>query len=398
VIKTFKQHFNNNNYFLNYTILLLILDRILIINFMIKVKDIADYIESKVPLEFQEDYDNSGLILGNPQQEVRAVLLCLDITGQILDEAISNKCNMIISHHPLIFKGIKKLIGSDSEQRLIIKAIENNIAIYALHTNLDNSYDGLNALLCNKLGIINYKILQPSLNQLNKLVTFCPHECAEKVRMSLFKVGAGHIGNYDCCSFNSYGQGTFRASNQATPFVGEKNKLHFEDETRIEVVFPSFLETVLISTLIENHPYEEVAYDIFTLKNRYEKSGAGVVGDLEHEKDLFDFLRYVKEVTGTPVIRHTIPTGKKVKRVALCSGSGNFLIQQALNEQADLFLTADLKYHDFFKPQGDLVLADIGHYESEQFVKEWIYAVLIKKFSTFAVLISETNTNPVKYY
>jgi dinuclear metal center YbgI/SA1388 family protein len=365
---------------------------------MMKVKDITDYIESKIPLELQEDYDNSGLILGNPQQEIRAVLLCLDITGQVLNEAFSKECNMIISHHPLIFKGIKKLTGSDAEQRLIIKAIENNIAIYALHTNLDNSFDGLNALLCKKLGIINFKILQPSMNQLNKLVTFCPHKFAEKVRMSLFKVGAGHIGNYDCCSFNSHGQGTFKASAQATPFVGEINKLHSEDETRIEVVFPSFLEKELINTLIESHPYEEVAYDIFSLKNRYEKSGAGLVGDLDQEKDLFDFLGSVKEVTGIPVIRHTIPTGKKIKRVALCSGSGNFLIQQALNERADLFLTADLKYHDFFKCQENLILADIGHYESEQFVKEWIYSVLIEKFSTFAVLISETNTNPVKYY
>jgi len=363
-----------------------------------KVKDITAFIESKIPLEFQEDYDNSGMILGNPQQEITAVLLCLDITEQILDEAISKNCNMIISHHPLIFKGIKRLIGSDAEQRMIIKAIKNNIAIYALHTNLDNSFEGLNEQLCKKFEVINYKILLPSANSLNKLVTFCPHDFAEKVRMSLFNAGAGHIGNYDCCSYNIQGQGTFRALDDAKPFVGEINKLHFEDETRIEVIFPSFLEKVLIRTLIENHPYEEVAYDIYSLKNRYEKSGAGLVGDLAHERDLFDFFKSIKEETGIPVIRHTIPTGKKIKRVALCSGSGSFLIQEAINEHADLFLTADFKYHDFFKAQGKLVLADIGHYESEQFVKEWIYSVLIENFSTFAVLISETNTNPVKYY
>jgi dinuclear metal center YbgI/SA1388 family protein len=363
-----------------------------------KAKDITGFIESKVPLEFQEDYDNSGVILGNSQQEIRAVLLCLDITEPILDEAISKGCNMIISHHPLIFKGVKRLTGSDAEQRMIIKAIQNNIVIYALHTNLDNSFDGLNALLCKKLGIFNYKILLPSGNQLNKLVTFCPNEYAEKVRTSLFNAGAGHIGNYDCCSYNIRGQGTFRASEDATPFVGETNKLHFEDETRIEVIFPSFLEKAIISTLIENHPYEEVAYDIYSLKNKYERSGAGLVGDLPHEMDLFDFLESIKEVTGIPIIRHTIPTGNKIKRVALCSGSGGFLIQEAIIEHADLFLTADIKYHDFFKSQGNLVLADIGHYESEQFVKEWIYEVLIEKFSTFAVLISETNANPVKYY
>ena len=191
---------------------------------------------------------------------------------------------MIISHHPLIFNGIKRITGSDDEQRMIIKAIQNHIAIYALHTNLDNALDGLNALICKKFGITNYKILLPSRNKLNKLVTFCPLEFAEKVRMSLFNAGAGHIGNYDCCSYNIHGQGTFRASDDAKPFVGEINKLHYEDEMRIEVIFPSFLEKELIRTLIENHPYEEVAYDIYSLKNKYENSGAGVVGDLEHEK------------------------------------------------------------------------------------------------------------------
>jgi dinuclear metal center YbgI/SA1388 family protein len=363
-----------------------------------KVKVITDYLESKIPLEFQEDYDNSGMILGNPMQEIKSILLCLDITGEILDEAIRNGCNMIISHHPLIFNGIKRLTEADAEQRTIIKAIQNNIAVYALHTNLDNSFDGLNALLFQKLGITDYKILLPSGNRLNKLVTFCPHEFAEKVRMALFSAGAGHIGNYDCCSYNILGQGTFRASGEAKPFVGEKNKLHFEDEIRIEVIFPSFLEKELIAALIENHPYEEVAYDLYPLKNRYEKSGAGLIGDLKHEKDLFDFFESIKKVTGIPVIRHTGTAGKKIRRVALCSGSGSFLIREAVNRQSDLFLTADLKYHDFFMSQGNLVLADIGHYESEQFVKEWIYSVLIEKFSTFAILISEINANPVKYY
>jgi len=233
-----------------------------------KVKDITAFIESKIPLDFQEDYDNSGLILGDPQQEIMAILVCLDITEQVFEEALNKKCNMIISHHPLIFNGIKKITSSDVEQRIIINAIQNNIAIYALHTNLDNSFDGLNALLCQKFGILNYKILLPSPNKLNKLVTFCPHEFAEKVRLALFSAGAGHIGNYDYCSYNIHGQGTFRASDEAKPFVGEINKLHFEDETRIEVVFPSFLEKELIRTLIENHPYEEVAYDIYGLKKQ----------------------------------------------------------------------------------------------------------------------------------
>jgi len=359
---------------------------------------ITDYIESLIPLELQEDYDNSGLILGNPDEEIKGVLLCLDITEEVLDEAIKKECNVIISHHPLIFKSIKRITDSDEEQRIILKAIRNNIAVYALHTNLDNSIAGLNALLCRKIGIKDYKILQPSRNMLKKLVTFCPHEFAEKVRMALFDAGAGHIGNYDCCSYNIQGQGTFRASDQAQPFVGEKNKLHYEDETRIEVIFPSFLEKNLIKTLTENHPYEEVAFDIYSLQNTYEKSGAGLVGELEQEEDLNIILNRIKEITGIPVIRHSSPLRKKIKRVALCTGSGSFLIPEAIHAGSDLFLTADMKYHDFFRSQKKIILADIGHYESEQFVKEWIYSILIEKFSTFAVLISETNTNPVKYY
>jgi dinuclear metal center YbgI/SA1388 family protein len=362
------------------------------------VQDIAGFLESKVPLDFQEEYDNSGLLIGNPEREVTAVLICLDITDAVMDEAISKKCNMIISHHPLIFKGVKRLTGSDDEQRMVIKAVQNDIAVYALHTNLDNSFNGLNELLCKKLRIEKNRILLPSANQLNKLVTFCPRDLAEKVRMALFNAGAGNIGNYDCCSYNISGQGTFRASDKAKPFVGEINRLHVEDETRIEVIFPSYLENELIRALKKNHPYEEVAYDIYALKNRYEKVGSGMIGELEKEIELIDLLNKIKEVTGIPVIRHTNPLGKKIKRVALCSGSGSFLIGEAIHAEADLFLTADLKYHDFFRTEGKLVLADIGHFESEQFVKEWIYSEMIEKFPNFAILISETNTNPLNYY
>jgi dinuclear metal center YbgI/SA1388 family protein len=363
-----------------------------------KVKDITNYLESIIPLELQEDYDNSGMITGSPDQETEAALLCLDTTEAVLDEAIKKKCSLIISHHPLIFNGIKKITDTEEDQRILIRAIRNNISVYAMHTNLDNAFDGLNALICKKAGINGYKILLPSTNKLSKLVTFCPDDYAEKVRMALFHGGAGHIGNYDYCSYNIRGQGTFRASEQSQPFVGEKQKLHFENEIRIEVIFPSFLEHRLIKSLKQNHPYEEVAYDIYPLKNIYEKAGAGLVGNLEEEKDLFEVFENIKRITGIPVIRHSALTGKKIKRIAVCSGSGSFLIQDAISEKADLFLTADLKYHDFFKSRNKIIIADIGHYESEQFVKEWIYSVLIEKFPTFAFLISETNTNPVNYY
>ena len=270
--------------------------------------------------------------------------------------------------------------------------------MYVLHTNFDNLAGGLNVLLLGKLGVKDTKVLRPAVNMLKKLVTFCPQEFADQVRQALFDAGAGHIGKYDCCSYNVNGQGTFRASDLAQPFVGEKNKLHYENETRIEVIFPNFRERNLINALIRNHPYEEVAYDIYPLENTYSESGAGLTGDLEEEMDLEEVLDRIKEITGIPVVRHSPATGKKIKRISLCTGSGSFLIREAIREGSDLFLTGDLKYHDFFKSGDKIVIADIGHYESEQFVKEWIYSVLIEKFPTFALLISEINTNPVNYY
>jgi dinuclear metal center YbgI/SA1388 family protein len=363
-----------------------------------KIKDITEYLEAKVPLENQEDYDNSGLIIGSPEQDITSILLSLDITEEILDEAIRKNCNLIISHHPLIFRGMKRLTGSDYVQRLVIRAIREQISVYAIHTNLDNALDGLNALFCRKIGIKNGRILSPGKGSLNKLVTFCPEEYAERVRTSLFEAGAGHIGNYDCCSYNIHGEGTFRASDKASPFVGEIDKLHTEHEVRIEVIFPEYLGKRLIKSLILAHPYEEVAYDIYPLNNTVSGSGAGMIGEIETETDLMEFLNCVKSVTGLPLIRHSKDTGRKIKSVAVCTGSGSFLIHDAIRAGADILLTADLKYHDFFEADSNLILADIGHYESEQFVKEWIYSILIEKFPTFAILISETNTNPVKYY
>ena len=363
-----------------------------------KVKEIIGHLESKAPLILQEDYDNSGLLIGSVDDEISGVLLCLDINEAILQEAVRRKCNMIISHHPVIFKGMKQLTGKDLTQRIVITAIRENIAIYAIHTNLDNSLKGLNALLMDKIGVKNHRIIVRKENFLSKLVTFAPLDFAGKVRDSLFEAGAGHIGNYDHCSYNITGQGTFRASEHANPFVGERNQLHIEDETRIEVVFPSYLHRRLIVALIKSHPYEEVAYDIYPLSNDYQMAGAGILGELENAMNVIEFLSVVKSITGAGVIRHTAMGNEIIRKVATCTGSGSFLIPDVIGAGADIFLTADLKYHDFFQPEGKLILADIGHYESEQFVKEWIYNALIEKFPTFAILISETNTNPIKYY
>ncbi len=361
------------------------------------LSEITSYLKSLIPLALQENYDNSGLLIGLEETEISGALICLDVTSDILDEAIEKKCNLVISHHPLIFSGLKSITGRSETERLVMRAIQENIAIYALHTNLDNHNEGVNYLLCQKIGIQHPEILKPMPGILRKLVTFCPVSHANHVREALFAVGAGHIGNYDSCSFNTPGDGTFRALEGATPFVGEPGKLHTEPEFRIETIFPAYLENVVIKALKHAHPYEEVAYDIYPLNNLHQKTGAGMIGNLQNEMDAKDFLQGIKNILHIGCIRHTELKNKKVQRVAVCGGSGSFLIKDAINCGADIYLTGDIKYHDFFLPGDEMILADIGHYESEQFTKELIYTLLKKKFTTFALFISGSNTNPVNY-
>jgi dinuclear metal center YbgI/SA1388 family protein len=363
-----------------------------------RIEDLTRSIEKIAPLDFQEEYDNSGLILGDPAMEVTGVLICLDVTEEVLHEALLKKCNFVVSHHPVIFKGLKRLTGNSLSERLSIMAVKNEIAVYAAHTNLDNADEGLNRHLIMRLGVRDPKVLQTSRGQLFKLVTFAPEAYAGKVRQALFDAGAGHIGKYDWCSYNVDGKGTFRATGDAKPFVGKMNELHIENETRIEVVCPSHIEKQLVDALVKSHPYEEVAYDLYPLNNVYSKRGNGMVGDLENEVPETEFLDRVKKLLGIPVIRHSAFLGQPVKRVAVCGGAGAFLLPEAIRSGAGIFLTGDIRYHDFPDAGKKILLADIGHYESEQGVKELIYSILIEKFPNFAILISEINTNPVNYY
>lgn len=365
---------------------------------MMKLKEITDCIERIAPLSFQEDYDNSGLIIGNPDMEVHTVLITLDVTEVVMNEAMEKNCDLIMSHHPVIFKGLKRLTGGHFSERITMNAIKNGIAIYTTHTNLDNASGGLNKYLITKMGVRNPSILSPVKGMLCKLVTFCPLEFADKVRQSLFDAGGGNIGNYDFCSYNLQGQGTFRALDNANPFVGEKNKIHFENEIRIEVIFPSYLEKQLVNALLDSHPYEEVAYDLYPLNNTYPKMGAGMIGELESEEDEKIFLQKIKGLLNLPFIRHSDWLNAKIKKVAVCGGSGAFLLPVARKAGADIFLTGDIKYHDFFEAQNEIILADIGHYECEQFSKELIYSILKEKFPNFAFLLAESDSNPVKYF
>ena len=361
------------------------------------ISEIIAHLESVAPPSFQESYDNAGLIIGNPETPITSALITLDVTEAVIDEAIENGCELIIAHHPILFKGIKRINGNNYVERCVIKAIKNDIAIYAAHTNLDSVMGGVNAMICEKMGLTNLRILSPAKEQLLKLVTFVPDDHLEKVRDALFEAGAGAIGNYDKCSFGTQGTGTFRGGEEANPYIGEVGEFHFEKETRIETIVPRHLKNNVINTLLKTHPYEEVAYDIYPLENILQDVGSGMIGELPGAEQELGFLSRLLQIFACKSIRHTYLLGKPVKRVAVCGGSGSFLLSAAIKAGADVFVTADMKYHDFFDAEEKIVIADIGHYESEQFTKELFYEILIKKFPNFALRLSEVKTNPVLY-
>ncbi|HAF27505.1 MAG TPA: Nif3-like dinuclear metal center hexameric protein [Bacteroidales bacterium] len=362
-----------------------------------KLKEVVSYLESVAPLAYQEDYDNAGLIIGNPEMELSGVLITVDVLEEVVDEAIEKKANLILSHHPIMMSGVKKITGKNFTERIILKAIKNDIAIYAAHTNLDSIWGGVSSKIADKLELKNQKILAPVSNQLMKLVFFVPTNHADETRKAVFEAGAGQIGNYNLCSYNVEGEGSFRAGEEANPFVGNKGEIHFERETRVETIFPKHLKNKIISALIKSHPYEEVAYDIYPLENAFDRVGFGVVGDLETEMDELRFLKSLKEIFSAKSVRHTKILNKPIKRVAVCGGSGSFLLSNAMKEKADVFVSGDFKYHQFFDAEGQIIIADIGHFESEQITKELFYELLIKKFPKFAVRLTEVNSNPINY-
>lgn len=363
-----------------------------------KINDIITVLENFAPPAYQESYDNSGLLIGNKNNDVIGALLTLDVTEEIIDEAISKKCDLIIAHHPVIFSGIKRLNGNNYVERVIIKSIQNNIAIYACHTNIDNVTNGVNKKIADKLGLINTKILQPKTQLLKKLVTFVPSENAEVVRQALFNNGAGNIGNYSECSFNVSGTGTFRGNENSNPVIGAKNVTEKVREERIEIVFEAHQESTIISALKKAHPYEEVAYYISLLDNSYQEVGSGLIGELKEPIEIDAFFNHIKVNFKVPVLKHTEKVKKQIKTVALCGGAGNFLLKDAIRHNADLFLSADFTYHKFFDAENKIVICDIGHYETEQFTPEIFYEVINKKFPTFALHLSNVNTNPINYF
>ncbi len=362
------------------------------------IKQITSYLETIAPPSLQESYDNAGLITGNSGWECTGALCCLDAIEAVVDEAIEKGCNLIVAHHPIVFGGLKKITGKNYVERTIIKAIKNDIAIYAIHTNLDNLLAGVNGKIAEKLGLQNLSILAPKGGQLSKLYFYVPAAHAENTMNALFEAGAGQIGNYSECSFRVNGMGTFKPNEAASPFSGEIGKRHEAEELKIEVLFPSWLEAIVVSTLKANHPYEEVAYELISLDNKHQSVGSGITGEWEIPITETEFLQKLKEIFKTPSIRHTAFTHKPVKKVSICGGAGIFLLKNAINYCSDAYVTGDVKYHEFFDAEGKLLLADIGHYESEQFTTDLLANLLEQKFPNFAVLKTGVNTNPVQYF
>ncbi len=365
---------------------------------MLRIRDIVSYLNGIAPPEYQESYDNSGLLTGDREAEARGALLTIDVTEEVVEEAVCLGVNLIVAHHPVIFRGLKKLTGDHAVERTVIAAIRNHIALYAGHTNFDAIAGGVSTRMAEKLGLKNIRILSPKQHALRKLVTFVPVAHLDQVRQAVFAAGAGTIGDYDECSFNVTGEGTFRGSENTHPFVGIPGERHTEKEVRTETIFPAYLQSKIIQALTEAHPYEEPAYDIYPLENEFPGAGTGVTGELPEPVDEQDFLSKLKKVFGTACIRHSPLLNKPVKTVALCGGTCSFLLREAIHAGASFFVSADFKYHEFFDAEEKIVIADIGHFESEQFTTEIFYDLLSKKFPNFALHFSKVKTNPINYY
>ena len=362
-----------------------------------KIKEIVSALERFAPLPLQDGFDNAGLQIGLTEAEATGALLCLDVTEAVLDEAIALGYNLVISHHPLIFKGYKSITGKDYVERCILKAIKNDIVIYSAHTNLDNAQGGVNYKIAEKMGLKNLKVLEPKENSLVKLVTFVPNAQADRVREALFAAGCGSIGNYDSCSYNLKGEGTFRANEGTHPFCGTIGELHYEDEVRIETILPAYKKAEVVKTLLSVHPYEEPAFDLYPLQNDWSQAGAGVVGELAEPETELEFLKRIKKIFEVGCVRHNKLTGREIQKVALCGGAGAFLLPRAIRAGADVFVTGEIRYHDYFGHEDEILMAEIGHYESEQYTKEIFYSIIRDLFPNFALQMSKINTNPIKY-
>lgn len=362
------------------------------------IQEVISEIENHIAMTQAEEFDNVGLLCGLPHREVTGILVCHDALEKVIDEAIAKNCNFVVCFHPIIFSGLKSLTGKNYVERAVLKAIENKIAIYAIHTAFDNDINGVNAGICALLNLKNKKILQPKKNNLKQLSVLVPQKNSEAVREALFSAGAGDIGNYDECSYTSVGEGTFRPLEGSNPKVGKHHLRENTYEVKIEVIFEVYKQKQIIAAMKKSHPYEEVAHNIISLDNENHHVGLGMYGEFENEIDEKDFLHLVKDKFNLKIIKHSDFNHKKIKRVGVLGGSGASGIKAALEQKCDAYLTGDLKYHDYFLAESKMLICDIGHYESEQLVSQQLFEILSQKFSTFAILKSVAKTNPVNYF
>ncbi|UFH31988.1 Nif3-like dinuclear metal center hexameric protein [Chryseobacterium sp. C-71] len=362
------------------------------------IQKVIAEIEKYIAMPQAEDFDNVGLLCGLADRNVSGILVCHDALENVVDEAIHKNCNLIVCFHPIIFSGLKSLTGKNYVERAILKAIENKVAIYAIHTAFDNDFYGVNAGICNLLGLKNLKILQPKKNNLKQLNVYVPKDYSESIKEALFSAGAGNIGFYDECSFKTEGKGTFRPIEGSNPFSGQQNVRENAEEDMVSVIFESFKQNQIVAAMKDAHPYEEVAHQIYQLENENQYSGLGMYGEFETEMDEKEFLSFVKEKFNLNIIKHSDFNQKKIKRVGVLGGSGASGIKSALSKKCDAYLTGDLKYHDYFLAESKMLICDIGHYESEQLVSQQLFEILSQKFSTFAILKSSEKTNPVNYF
>lgn len=363
-----------------------------------KIQDIINVLEEMAPTAYAEDFDNVGLLLGDKNETCTGVLVCHDALENVIDEAIATNCNLVVCFHPILFSGLKKITGKNYVERTVLKAIKNDIAIFAVHTALDNHKNGVNKIMCDALGLKNSKILVPKQQFIKKLTTYTTPENVEQVKQALFNAGAGAIGDYNECSFTSEGTGSYRGNENTNPTVGTVGELMHEKEIKIEVIFEKHLQNQILNTLFKAHVYEQVAYQIVTLDNQHQDIGLGMIAEFETPMSEQNFLQFVKDNMQCGGIRHSALLNKQIKRVAVLGGSGSFAIAAAINQNADAFLTADLKYHQFYEAENKLLLCDIGHFESERYTKNYIFDYITKKLRNFAIILSQENTNPVKYF
>lgn len=363
------------------------------------IQNIASHLNSWAPASTAEDYDNTGLLYGNPEAALSRILVSLDATEEVVEEAISKNCQLIISHHPILFKGLKKFNRRSYVSRALEKAIKNDVALFALHTNLDNDAAGVNLFLAEKLGLLpeSLRILRPFHEKLIKLSYFVPVENHEEVLKAAHEAGAGRIGKYYDCSFSVQGRGRFTPGEGCDPSIGEIGKPEEVLEYKVDLIVPDFIFSTVLKSLREAHPYEELAYFASPVLNEWTDKGAGMIGRLPAATELHEFISLVKKSLGLKVLKYTQPVKEKVQSIAVCGGAGIFLLPDALSAGADVFLTSDVKYHEFFDAEGRIVLMDAGHFETEQFTSEGIVKNLSAQFPNIAVLLSETRTNPVNY-